>query len=155
MVLPSSDIGKSRLGSSRFTRTQFTCTTKPRTPMVNSQRPFLLGEPPIGKSAVRVLCDSYNMKPRTPKLRLRDTCLPLTPGSHDATSTSGFRGSRIRHGKFPWYRKPRNAEPRYPGSDATRPSVDRRFPLLREIATREFTGHGTLVSPNSERRNPI
>jgi hypothetical protein len=78
--------------------------------------------------------------------------LPLW--AHDATSLFGI--SRIANPscKFPWCRKPRNAEPRYPGSAATRPSVDRRFPLLREIATRDFTGHKTLVSQNPERRNP-
>jgi hypothetical protein len=122
--------------------------------MVNGQRPFLLGEFPFGNSAIVLLCVSCNTKPRTPKLRLHATCLPLTSGAYDATSPSGFRGSRIHHVKFPWCRKPRNAEPRYARFDATRPSVDRRLPLLRKIATRDFTGHKTLVSQNSERRNP-
>jgi hypothetical protein len=67
-------------------------------------------------------------------------------GTHLATSSSGFRGSRIRGTSFFWCRKPRNAEPRYPGSDATCPSDDRWLPLIREIAT--------LTSPFPERRKP-
>ena len=119
--------------------------------MVNGQRSFLLGEFPFGKSAIMLLCVSCNTKPRTPKRRLHATCLPLTPGAHDATSPSGFRGSRIHHGKFPWCRKRRT---RYLGSNAKCPSMNRWLLLLREIATRDFTGHKTLVSQNSEHRNP-
>jgi hypothetical protein len=58
-----------------------------------------------------LLCISCSTKTRTPKRRLHATCLPLTPGAHNATSPSGFHGSRIHHGKFPWCRKPRNVEP--------------------------------------------
>ena len=58
--------------------------------------------------------------------------------------------------KFPCGRKPRNSEPRYPGSDATCPSDDRRLPLIREIAGRdskelELLSPGT---PNVEHRTP-
>ena len=50
--------------------------------------------------------------------------------------------------------KRRMPNPDLKGSCATCPCLDQRLPLLREIATRDFTGHKTLVSQNSEHRNP-
>jgi hypothetical protein len=92
-------------------RARFTCTTKSRTPMVNGQRPFLLGEILLGKSAIMLLHISCNTNPEP---RISDaTCQhpmvrpkAVTPvshsvlGTHLATSSSGFRGSRIRDANF-------------------------------------------------------
>jgi hypothetical protein len=48
-----------------------------------------------------------------------------------------------------------NAEPRYPGSDATCPSDDRRLPLIREIAGRDFKEFEPLSPGNTKPRTPI
>jgi hypothetical protein len=109
---------------------------------------------PIGKSAVVLPHTSCNTKPRVPKPRVNATCLPLSLGDLPCHVLFGISPIAKPKGKFLWWQKPRNAELRYAGSDATCPSVDRRLPLLREIATRDFEGYEPLFceTPNAEPR---
>jgi hypothetical protein len=130
-------------------------------PIIDSWSPLTpcCGPQALSGNRVSRFRNARNSRSPISDIPMRQT--PMTPvpphsvlGSHLATSSSGFRGSRIRGTSFFWCRKPRNAEPRYPGSDATCPSDDRWLPLIREIATRDFTGHKPLTSPFPERRKP-
>ena len=141
------EIGKSSVGSSRA------CCTLHRTFQIPN---------PDGQGSTLHLCREFprsenrrfkcrgSLLPQTPERRNPDLTLwchvypIIARGSscHVATGISPIANPKC---KVFWCRKPRNAELRYAGSDATCPSVDRRLPLLREIATRDFEEFNPLV----------
>jgi hypothetical protein len=147
--LHPSGFGVSPVGSSRALLHHAQDLPSPE-PRWSTGQPFLVsGIFPIGISAVVLPHISCNTKPR-----VIATCLPLSLGDLPCHVLFGISPIANPKGKFLWWRKPRNAELRYAGSDATCPSVDRRFPLLWEIATRDFEGYEPLFceTPNAEPR---
>ena len=114
-ISPPSEIGISRLGNLRFTRTQFTCKTKPRTLMVSGSTFFPYRE--IDGCGVARLMQRKPPNPESPTAcHLSSTCSG-GPTQLRHLLRSCDRGSRDRD--FTGYNSlaSQNPEPRF--SDAT------------------------------------
>ena len=108
----------------------------------------------IGKSLVVLSHTSCNTKPQVPKPRVHATCLPHVLGTHLATSSSGFRGSRIQNTNGSRYWKPRSPELRYLDVHGfvlvgSPPAIG-----VREIANSLVVNPLHREFPSAEPRNP-
>ena len=155
-----SDIRNSDSGSSRVTRTQFSCTAKPRTPKLRSpgfvppvrydQRLTILREIATREFAGRRTLVSQNPEPRFPDA----TCQLPVVRPHALTPVSFLFYREIASSGAQGHRPRKTLNPESSGFSATCPLLDRRLRSIRGIAGRDFKAYETLASSNVELPNP-